>query len=123
VKLSDYLLEELGSMVVGDENHFPYRSSYRITQFFESMGLPFKHDGSTRRIWAMERLAELNSGVSRSPDLPSIDLCKVISRLFDPDDFARPNKRVEGMARQALLSHFTTSYQRARRLNLAVKVS
>jgi hypothetical protein len=83
-------------MVVGDENHFPYRSSYRITQFFESIGLPFKHDGSTRRIWAKERLAELNSGVSRSPDLPSIDLCKVISRLFDPDDFARANKRGEG---------------------------
>jgi hypothetical protein len=96
MKLSDYVLEELGSMVVGDEHHFPYRSSYRITQFFESIGLPFKHDGSTRRIWAKERLAELNSGVSRSPDLPSNDLCKVISRLFDPDDFARANKRIEG---------------------------
>lgn len=96
MKLSDYVLEELGSMVVGDEDHFPYRSSYRITQFFESIGLPLKHDGSTRRIWAKERLAELNSGVSRSPDLPSIELCKVISRLFDPDDFARANKRVEG---------------------------
>ena len=77
-------------------NHLPYRSSYRITQFFESIGIPFKHDGSTRRIWAKERLAELNSGVSRSPDLPSNDLCKVISRLFDPDDFARANKRIEG---------------------------
>lgn len=96
MKLSDYVLEELGSMVVGDEDHFPYRSSYRITQFFESIGFPFKHDGTTRRIWAKERLTELNSGVSRSPDLPSIDLCKVISRLFDPDDFARANKPVEG---------------------------
>jgi hypothetical protein len=96
MKLSDYVLEELGSMVVGDEQHFPYRSSYRITQFFESIGLPFKHDGTTRRFWAKERLAELNSDVSWSPDLPSIDLCKVISRLFDPDDFARANKRVEG---------------------------
>src|ERR1700755_974618 len=86
-------------MVVGDENHFPYRSSYRITQFFESIGLAFKHDGSTRRIWAKERLAELNSRVSRSPDLPSNDLCKVISRLFDPDDFVRANKRIEGERR------------------------
>jgi hypothetical protein len=84
-------------MVVGDERYFPYHSSYRITQFFESIGLPFKHDGSTRRIWAKERLAELNSNVSGSPDLPSKDLCKVISRLFDLDDFARANKGLQAV--------------------------
>jgi len=95
VKLSDFVLEELALMVVGEENHFPYRSSYYITKFFESCGLAFSHDGSTRRIWVKNRLAELNTGSSRSLDLPSDDLCRVISRLFEPDDFARANKGID----------------------------
>jgi len=95
MKLSDFVLEELALMVVGDEKYFPYRSSYYITKFFESCGLPFIHNGSTRRIWAKDRLSELNGGALRSPDLPSDDLCKVISRLFEPDDFARANKGID----------------------------
>jgi hypothetical protein len=96
VKLSDYVLEELAEMVVGDAKHFPYRSSYYITRFFESIDLPYKHDNSqTRRFWAKDRLIELNGGPARSPDLPSDDLCKVICRLFEPDDFARANKGLE----------------------------
>lgn len=82
-------------MVVGDEGSFPYRSSYYISQFFESCGFPLKHDGTTRRIWAKERLAEMNRGPSKSSDLPSVDLCRVIQRLFEPDDFARANKGID----------------------------
>jgi hypothetical protein len=81
-------------MVVGDAKHFPRRSSYFITQFFQSCGFSFVHNGQTRRIWAKERLAELNAGPCRSPELPTDDLCRVISRLFDPDDFARANDGV-----------------------------
>ena len=95
VRFSDFVLEELALMVVGDEKHFPYRSSYYITQFFESCGFPFKHDGTTRKNWAKDRLAELNKGPSKSPDLPSDDLCKIIQRLFEPDDFARANKGID----------------------------
>src|ERR1035441_7589100 len=87
MKLSDRVLEELGKMVVGDAKHFPYRSSYYITRFFARCGLPFVHDGTTRPIWARERLAELNLGAAQSADLPSDDLCRVISELFDLDDF------------------------------------
>jgi len=81
-------------MVVGDAKHFPYRSSYHITRFFERCGLPFKHDGSTRPVWARERLAELNLGMAASHDLPSDDLCRVISELFDPVDFENFNERL-----------------------------
>lgn len=96
MKLSDYVLEELAEMVVGDAKHFPRRTSYYITRFFESIDLPFKHDNSqTRRFWAKDRLIELNGGPARSPDLPSDDLCKVICRLFESDDFARANKGLE----------------------------
>jgi hypothetical protein len=94
MKLSDRVLEELGKMVVGDAKHFPYRSSYFITRFFARCGLPFVHNGSTRPIWAQERLAELNLGAAQSPDLPSDDLCRVISELFDADDFEGHNDRL-----------------------------
>jgi len=95
MKLSERTLEELGKMVVGDAKSFPYRSSYHITRFFARCGLPFEHDGSTRPIWARERLTELNLGQGSSPDLPSDDLCRVISELFDPVDFINFNERLE----------------------------
>ena len=94
MKLSDRTLEVLAKMVVGDAKHFPYRSSSYITRFFKRCGQPFVHDGSTRAIWAKERLAELNLGASQSADLPSDDLCHVISELFDPDDFDRQNENL-----------------------------
>jgi hypothetical protein len=93
MKLSERVLEELAKMVVGDAKHFPYRSSSYITRFFARCGLPFIHDGSTRPVWARERLAELNLGAVQSADLPSDDLCRVISELFDQDDFERYNDR------------------------------
>ncbi len=96
MKLSDRVLEELGWMVVGDAAHFPYRSSHFITRFFARCGLPFEHDGTTRRIWAHERLMELNLGAAQSADLPPDDLCRVISELFDPDDFEREGLRKRG---------------------------
>ncbi|MFV1598634.1 MULTISPECIES: hypothetical protein [unclassified Phaeobacter] len=52
-------LRALGHMVVGDTEHFHYRSSQYITQFFEECDLEFAHDGSTRWAWASDRLAEL----------------------------------------------------------------
>lgn len=95
MKLSDRTLEELAKMVVGDTKYFPYRSSYYITQFFSRCGLPFVHDGTTRPFWAKERLAELNLGNGQSADLPSDDLCRVISELFDHDDFGRYNDKLQ----------------------------
>lgn len=93
MKLSERVLEELAKMVVGDAKHFPYRSSSYITRFFARCGLPFVHDGSTRAWWAEDRLKELNLGAAQSADLPSDDLCRVISELFDEDDFDRHNEK------------------------------
>ncbi len=93
MKLSERVLEELAKMVVGDAKHFPYRSSSYITRFFARCGLPFVHDGSTRPRWAQERLTELNLGAAQFADLPSDDLCRVVSELFDQDDFERYNER------------------------------
>ena len=95
MKLSERVLEELAKMVVGDAKHFPYRSSSYITRFFiaaiclsSTMAVPAPR-------WAHERLAELNLGAAQSADLPSDDLCRVISELFDQDDFDRYNDRAD----------------------------
>ncbi len=95
MKLNDTVLEGLAEMVVGDHSAFPYRSSSRITRFFQRAGFEYVHDGSTRKWWAKERLHELNLGSSHAPDLPSDDLLRIISELFVPDDFERENKSTE----------------------------
>lgn len=52
-------LRAIAEMVIGDAEHFPYRSSSYITEFFEECDLNFVHDGSTRWAWTADRLAEL----------------------------------------------------------------
>jgi hypothetical protein len=46
-------------MVIGNVDHFPYRSSSFITEFFQECDLDFVHDGSTRWAWTATRLEEL----------------------------------------------------------------
>jgi hypothetical protein len=74
LKLRPYIIEQLAEIVVGDNAAFPYRTSSRITAFFRRCGFAFVHNGETRRIWAAERLAELNHGATDSADLPSKDI-------------------------------------------------
>jgi hypothetical protein len=100
MKLSDRALDGLAEMVIGDNPAFPYRSSTWITRYFERCGFPFVHDGSTRKWWVKERLTELNLGSSHTQDLPSNDLLRVISELFDYEDFEKHNKRPEFADRQ-----------------------
>jgi hypothetical protein len=59
MKFKSRNLRAIANMVIGDSDHFPYRSSFYITQFFEECDLEFVHDGSTRAIWTSERLLEL----------------------------------------------------------------
>jgi hypothetical protein len=59
MKFRDRNLRAIAEMVIGDAEHFPYRSSSYITQFFEECDLDFVHDGSTRWWWTAQRLSEL----------------------------------------------------------------
>lgn len=52
-------LRAIAEMVIGDAEHFPYRSSSYITEFLQECGLDFVHDGSTRWRWTADRLEEL----------------------------------------------------------------
>jgi hypothetical protein len=94
MKLSDRTLEGLAEMVAGDNELFPYRSGSRIIQFFHRCGFKCVEPMHTRKWWAKERLVALDLGASYAPDLPSDDLMRVISELFDVLDFEREKKDI-----------------------------
>jgi hypothetical protein len=78
-------------MVIGDVEHFPYRSSSYITQFFEECDLDFVHDGSTRWAWTSDRLEELLQEPQPGPHaLPErfVHVFRVLMHKSDaePDD-------------------------------------
>jgi len=117
VRLRDYILEQLAEMVIGDNSAFPYRSSFYISQFFEKCGFPFSHDGSTRKWWVAARLKELNTGSYQAADLPSDDILRVITELFDLDHFDRKEKDMNAalvelnrlLQKQSLEAYFDAS--------------
>jgi hypothetical protein len=59
MKFKNRNLRAIAEMIIGDAEHFPYRSSSYITQFFEECDLDFVHDGSTRWAWTADRISEL----------------------------------------------------------------
>lgn len=52
-------LRAIAEMIVGDNDRFLYRSSSKISQFFEDCDLDIVHDGSTRWVWTADRISEL----------------------------------------------------------------
>jgi hypothetical protein len=79
-------LRELAHIVCGDTEHFQYRSSSYITQFFEDCDLDYVHDGSTRWAWVAARLEEVlampHSGTSVPPDA----FVRIIRSVLDKGD-------------------------------------
>lgn len=75
---------ELANFICGEAgNHFPYRSSYYITQFFQNLGYTDHHDGSTRRFWVQEVLLKMNIH----------DISNIIEKgLFDKHYFKKEAK-------------------------------
>jgi hypothetical protein len=87
-------LRQIADMVIGDVDHFPYRSSSYITQFFEECDLDFVHDGSTRWAWTVDRLSELLQEPQPTPNtLPErfVHLLRVLMHKSDapPEDSDR----------------------------------
>ena len=73
-------------MVVGDAPHFPYRTGYNITRFFEDCDLDFVHDGSTRSRWAEEMLVELLAEPSNSTNVLPDRFVNLLRVLMDKND-------------------------------------
>ena len=73
-------------MIIGDNKNFHYRSSSKITEFFNECDLPFRHDGSTRRFLTAERLSKLlNENQISENKLPEkfINVLSVLMRKSD----------------------------------------
>jgi hypothetical protein len=67
MKFKDRNLRSLAEAVIGDVQHFPYRSSSYITRFFEECDMDYAHDGSTRWAWTSDVLADLLAEPSSGP--------------------------------------------------------
>jgi hypothetical protein len=74
---------EIAELICGDNNSFPYRSSFFLTKFFKDLGLSFEHDGTTRRFWVRDTLLLLDIH----------DLSLVLRKgLFNKRDFRKYTK-------------------------------
>jgi hypothetical protein len=89
MKFKSRNLREIAEMVIGDSQHFPYRSSSYITRFFEECDLDFVHDGSTRWAWTADRLAYLlNEPQPAAYALPErfVHVLRVLMHKSDAED-------------------------------------
>ena len=79
----------LSRMICGDLpfQYFPYRSSSRLTAFFEGLNMDYEHDGSTRYYWVKSVLEELSQRPSPEENKPSDEISKIIEYLLSPDLF------------------------------------
>ena len=82
-KLDTEILDPLADFICGDaKDRFPiYRSSFYLTRFFQNLNIDVTHDGSTRKVWVLEVLKQL-----QPPDIE-----KVILRLVDPREYKGVN--------------------------------
>jgi hypothetical protein len=76
-------LRELAEIVIGDAEHFQYRSSSYITRFFEDCDLEYVHDGSTRWFWVSARLEEVLALPHPSPSIPPDAFVRIIRAVLD----------------------------------------
>ncbi|MGO3422496.1 MAG: hypothetical protein ACTIMZ_08575 [Pseudoalteromonas distincta] len=85
--MDDSTLDRIAEFICGNgENHPEYRSSSKITSFFERSGLPqFIHDGSTRQWWVHEKLKECNRE----------QLAAVLKRLSSPKEYKGDRDKIK----------------------------
>ena len=76
-------LRALADIVCGNVDHFQYRSSSYITEFFEDCDLEYVHDGSTRWAWVAERLEEVLAMPHSRPSVPPDAFVRIIRRVLD----------------------------------------
>jgi hypothetical protein len=76
-------LRELADMICGNVEHFQYRSSSHITEFFEDCDLDYIHDGSTRWAWVASRLEEVLAQPHSGPTIPPDGFVRIIRSVLD----------------------------------------
>lgn len=76
-------LREMGRIVCGDAEHFEYRSSKYITQFFEDCDLDYVHRGETRTEWCAARVMDVLAMPHTSSSKPPDAFLRIIRRVLD----------------------------------------
>lgn len=79
-------LRELADMICGNADHFRYRSSSYITEFFEDCDLDYEHDGSTRWAWVAGKLEEVLAQPHPGPSVPPEAFIRIIRAVLDKGD-------------------------------------
>ena len=83
-------LNEIADMICGnfpsEESFFVYRSSSRLTEFFEDIETDFVHDGSTRQWWVVGVLEQIQEEPQPAANVPPDTFARAIARLMDQED-------------------------------------
>lgn len=90
MKLRRSVVSQIAKMICGDnyKDIFPYRSSSYLTEFFRCVDLDYVHQGQSRLWWVQKILDNLNeNGTFSYPDLPSVQMIKVIEQLIHPSEY------------------------------------
>jgi hypothetical protein len=83
MKWKNRSLRELADIICGNAEHFRYRSSSYITEFFEDCDLDYVHDGSTRWAWVASRLEEVLGQSHPGPSVPPDAFIRIIRSVLD----------------------------------------
>lgn len=75
-------IRALAEIVCGNVEHFPYRSSSFISEFFEDCDLPYVHDGSTRWAWVAARLEQVLAQPRATPSNPPEAFLRIIRNVL-----------------------------------------
>ena len=95
MKFKSRTIRELAQMICGDfkleESFFQYRSSSKLTEFFQDCDTEYKHDGTSRKPWVGNVLEEIIAEPQTDTHTPSETFIKVIQVLMDKNDGLNEN--------------------------------
>jgi hypothetical protein len=90
MKFRKRTLDEIADMICGnfpaETSYFVYRSSSRLTEFFQDSGTSYAHDGSTRAWWVSWVLEEILKEPQPGANIPPETFSRVLRLLMDPED-------------------------------------
>lgn len=83
-------IRQLATMICGnferDASVFKYRSSSKLTQFFEDCDTDYTHHGETRDAWVGEVLVDILNEPQSNPPFPPDTFLRLIQELMDHTD-------------------------------------
>jgi hypothetical protein len=89
MKFRPRTVHALADMICGNSeagNHFEYRSSSYLSEFFIECDTEYRHDGSTRKWWVASVLEKILDEPHPNAQTPPRTFATVIELLMDPED-------------------------------------